>query len=52
MEPRGPVDWELAARLAGRMASPGPTADRAEQDEAAHDLQQENAETSLDQPSQ
>lgn len=32
--------------------APEPTADRAEQDEAAHDLQQENAETSLDQPSQ
>lgn len=27
--PEGPVDWELAARLAGRLAPPGPTADRA-----------------------
>ncbi len=26
--PRGPVDWELAARLAGRMAPPGPMGDR------------------------
>ncbi|MEZ0446732.1 zinc-dependent metalloprotease [Cellulomonas sp. ICMP 17802] len=28
--PEGPVDWELAARIAGRLAPPGPTADRAE----------------------
>lgn len=26
----GPVDWELAARIAGRLAAPGPAADRAE----------------------
>ena len=26
----GPVDWELAARIAGRLAAPGPVADRAE----------------------
>ncbi|NUU18839.1 hypothetical protein HP550_16425 [Cellulomonas humilata] len=28
--PEGPVDWDLAARIAGRLAAPGPTADRAE----------------------
>ncbi len=27
---RGPVDWDLAARLAGQLASPGPTATRGE----------------------
>ncbi|PVU84171.1 hypothetical protein DDP54_10120 [Cellulomonas sp. WB94] len=27
---RGPVDWDLAARLSGQLASPGPTATRAE----------------------
>lgn len=26
----GPVDWELATRIAGRLAAPGPVADRAE----------------------
>jgi coenzyme F420 biosynthesis associated uncharacterized protein len=26
--PEGPVDWELAARIAGRIAAPGPVADR------------------------
>lgn len=26
--PEGPVDWKLAARIAGRLAAPGPTADR------------------------
>ncbi|KQT02158.1 zinc-dependent metalloprotease [Cellulomonas sp. Leaf395] len=28
--PEGPVDWELATRIAGRLAAPGPVADRAE----------------------
>jgi len=27
---RGPVDWDLAARVAGQLASPGPTATRSE----------------------
>jgi len=27
---RGPVDWDMAARLAGQLASPGPTASRDE----------------------
>ncbi|WP_315099126.1 zinc-dependent metalloprotease [uncultured Cellulomonas sp.] len=27
---QGPVDWELAVRVAGRLAAPGPVADRAE----------------------
>ncbi|GEK22522.1 zinc-dependent metalloprotease [Cellulomonas xylanilytica] len=28
--PEGPVDWELATRIAARLAAPGPVADRAE----------------------
>ena len=28
--PEGPVDWDLAARIAGRLAAPGPAADRTE----------------------
>ncbi len=36
----------------GTEAHPGESADRPEQDEARRALQQENAETSLDQPSQ
>jgi coenzyme F420 biosynthesis associated uncharacterized protein len=28
--PEGPVDWDLAARIAGRLAAPGPAAERAE----------------------
>jgi coenzyme F420 biosynthesis associated uncharacterized protein len=29
-DPAGPIDWALAASVAGRLAPPGPTADRAE----------------------
>ncbi|UZN04009.1 zinc-dependent metalloprotease [Cellulomonas sp. S1-8] len=36
--PRGPVDWRAAARLAGRLAAPGPVADRATLVELVADL--------------
>ncbi|MBF0687271.1 MAG: zinc-dependent metalloprotease [Cellulomonas sp.] len=35
---RGPVDWRAAARLAGRVAAPGPVADRATLVELVTDL--------------
>jgi coenzyme F420 biosynthesis associated uncharacterized protein len=34
----GPVDWDLAARIAGRLAPPGPVADRAELTALVDDL--------------